>query len=68
MDKAAQFLADAIALADTGAFRSAAEMRRALVLIAPDRHLVDGLIAEEDALSCLNQRCARAKRARGQLN
>lgn len=68
MDKATQLLADAISLADTGAFRSAAEMRRALLLISPDRHLVDGLIAEEDALSCLNQRCARAKRAREQLS
>ena len=56
----ATFFADAMALADTGAFRNAAKMRPALLLLSRDAALIDDLLEQPDLRRCLDARCARA--------
>lgn len=64
MDDSATLFADAIALADTGAFRNAAKMRAALLLLSRDTALTDHLLEQTDLRRCLDARCARATGAR----
>lgn len=59
-----ELLADAIRLADTGAFKNSAEMRATLVLVSRDEPLVDWLVKKPDLRACLDNRCARARRRR----
>lgn len=62
MDRPATFFADALALADTGAFRNAAKMRAALLLLSRDAVMTDQLLDQADLRRCLDARCARAMR------
>jgi hypothetical protein len=62
VNEATELLADAMRLADTGAFRDSGEMRTALVLMSRDEPLVDWLVEESDIRACLDRRCARARR------
>jgi hypothetical protein len=64
MDESATFFADALALADTGAFRNAAKMRPALLLLSRDTALTDDLLDQADLRRCLDARCARATRSK----
>lgn len=59
------FFADALALADTGAFRNAAKMRPALMLLSLDTGMADHLLAQPDLRQCLDARCRRAARQYG---
>lgn len=58
-----ELLADAMRLADTGAFKNSAEMRATLVLVSRDEPLVDWLVRKADIRACLDKRCARARRS-----
>ena len=60
MNEPAAFFADALALADTGAFRNAAKMRAALLLLSRDTSMTDALLDQADLRRCLDARCARA--------
>jgi len=62
VNETTELLADAMRLADTGAFENSAEMRAALVLMSRDEPLVDWLVKKPDIRLCLDQRCARARR------
>jgi hypothetical protein len=64
MHESATFFADALALADTGAFRNAAKMRPALLLLSRDTAMTDDLLDQADLRGCLDARCARATRGK----
>jgi hypothetical protein len=62
VNETTELLADAMRLADTGAFENSAEMRATLVLMSRDEPLVDWLVKKPDLRACLDKRCARARR------
>ena len=64
VNETTELLADAMRLADTGAFENSAEMRAALVLMSRDEPLVDWLVKKPDLRACLDKRCARARQRR----
>jgi hypothetical protein len=60
MHEPATFFADALELADTGAFRNAAKMRIALLLLSRNAAMTDDLLDQADLRRCLDARCQRA--------
>lgn len=56
-----ELLADALRLADTGAFENSAQMRATLVLVSRDEPLVDWLVKKPDIRLALDKRCLRAR-------
>lgn len=57
-----ELLADAMRLADTGAFENSAQMRATLLLLSRDEPLVDWLVEKPDIRIALGKRCDRARK------